>query len=117
SSVAPGELWMMGEHRLLCGDATSSDDLRKVTPSSSADLLWTDPPYGVAYVGKTRHALTLSNDDASGVSGLLEEAFEAIDRVLRPGSPLYVAHPAGPLSVTFALRFLGVGWRRHQSLV
>jgi DNA modification methylase len=117
SSVAPGELWMMGEHRVLCGDATSREDLDKITAGSPADLLWTDPPYGVGYVGKTRDALTLSNDEASGVDHLLERAFEAIDAVLRPGSPLYVAHPAGALSVTFAQRFLGAGWRLHQSLV
>jgi DNA modification methylase len=117
SPVGAGELWVMGDHRLVCGDATSSNDLQKLTAGSPADLLWTDPPYGVSYVGKTREGLKLANDDASGVDGLLEQAFEAIDGVLRPGSPLYVAHPAGALSVTFAQRFLGAGWRLHQSLV
>jgi site-specific DNA-methyltransferase (adenine-specific) len=80
-------------------------------------VLWTDPPYGVGYVGKTRDGLSLANDDPGGVEGLLGRSFAAIDGVLRPGAPLYVTHPAGPHAVTFGERFLGAGWRLHQTLV
>src|SRR6266508_1632380 len=114
---SPGGLWALGEHRLLCGDATSPQDLARVMAGGEADLLWTDPPYGVSYVGKTPAALTLSGDDAAGLEVLLERAFAAVDGVLRPGAALYVAHPAGALSLTFGRRFAGAGWRLHQSLV
>ena len=98
SSVTPGELWVMGEHRLLCGDACSPKDMKRVTGGSPADLLWTDPPYGVGYVGKTRDGLTLANDDASGVDGLLERAFEAVDRAPPPRlSSICGAPRGGPL--------------------
>jgi len=116
-SVAPGELWVMGKHRLLCADATSSEDLDEVMGGASADLLWTDPPYGVGYVGKTDEELTLAGDEAGGLDSLLVGAFGAADRVLRPGAALYVAHPAGALSLTFGRRFVETGWHLHQSLV
>jgi DNA modification methylase len=117
SSVKPGELWAMGEHRLLCGDAASVQDLNRLTAGRPVDLLWTDPPYGVSYVGKTKEALTLSNDDPGGMDDLLERAFGAVDAVLRPGAALYVTHPAGALSVTFGQAFIRAGWRLHQTLV
>jgi DNA modification methylase len=117
SSVRTGEVWAMGAHRLLCGDAASPEDLSTLIGGHPADLLWTDPPYGVDYVGKTRDSLTLANDVPAGLGTLLERAFRAVDGVLRPGAALYVAHPAGALSVTFAQAFLGAGWRLHQTLV
>jgi DNA modification methylase len=117
TTVARGQVWALGGHRLLCGDATSSEDLAKLTGERKADVLWTDPPYGVAYVGKTRDRLTLSNDHPEGLDDLLEGAFGAIDGVLRPGAALYVAHPAGAASLIFGQRFLAAGWRLHQSLV
>ncbi len=66
-----------------------------------AACLWTDPPYGVSYVGGTKDKLTLKNDDAEGLDGLLAGAFAAIDPVLADGAAIYIAHPAGALSVTF----------------
>src|SRR4051812_27312392 len=59
----PGDLWRLGEHRLLCGDATQVEDLRRVLGGGLADLVFTDPPYNVAYEGKTKKKLTLANDD------------------------------------------------------
>src|SRR6266571_9096049 len=54
--VSPGELYLLGEHRLLCGDARSGQDLSRLMGGERADLLVTDPPYGVDYRGKTRRA-------------------------------------------------------------
>ncbi len=82
-----------------------------------AVCLWTDPPYGVEYEGGTKNKLTLRNDSAEGLSRLLEESFAAMDAVLASGAAVYVAHPAGALSVTFSSRFLARGWRLHQTLV
>ena len=58
----PGDLWLLGRHRLLCGDATKAEDVERLLDGSPADLLLTDPPYGVAYIGKTADALTIAND-------------------------------------------------------
>ncbi|HEX4608244.1 MAG TPA: ParB N-terminal domain-containing protein, partial [Urbifossiella sp.] len=61
----PGDLWAIGRHRLLCGDATKSADVARVLGGTRADLLLTDPPYNVAYEGGTPDRLTLANDDLS----------------------------------------------------
>ena len=105
----PGDLWLLGDHRLLCGDATSAGDVATVMADEKAVCLWTDPPYGVEYEGGTKRKLTLRNDSADGLSRLLEESFAALDAVLIPGAAVYIAHPAGALSVTFGSRFLAQG--------
>ncbi len=115
--MAPGELWALGGHRLLCGDATRAGDLTRLMEGEPGDVLWTDPPYGVGYVGKTADALTIANDAEGDLPGLLQAAFGAADSVLRPGAALYVCHPAGPGSVVFSQAFLQAGWRLHQTLV
>lgn len=58
----PGDLFIMGEHRLLCGDSTKLEDVNRLLGGQQADLYITDPPYNVAYVGKTKDALTIEND-------------------------------------------------------
>jgi len=81
------------------------------------DLLWTDPPYGVGYVGKTAEALRLEGDHPEGLPELLAGAFAAADGVLASGARIYVAHPAGPLLVAFAQAFISAGWTLRQDLV
>ncbi len=52
----PGDLWILGRHRLLCGDSTSADDVEKLMNGNKADMLFTDPPYGVNYTGGHFHS-------------------------------------------------------------
>lgn len=121
--VERGQLWVIpsksgrGEHRLLCGDSTNADDVARVMAGERAVCMWTDPPYGVSYVGKTKNALTIQNDGAEGLDALLCDAFAASDTALDEGAAIYIAHPAGALSVTFGVRFLAQGWRLHETLV
>jgi DNA modification methylase len=61
--TVPGDLWVLGEHRVLCGDATRRDAIDVVLAGRQADMVFTDPPYNVAYEGKTHHKLTIDNDD------------------------------------------------------
>jgi len=112
-----GDLWVLGEHRLACADATDPGVLARAAGGLEPACLWTDPPYGVAYVGKTPSRLTLANDHPGGLRELLQGAFAATDAVLAPGAALYVSHPAGPLSVVFGACFVGAGWRLRQTLV
>jgi hypothetical protein len=117
SRVRRGQLWALGAHRLLCGDARSPEDLDRVMAGELARMLWTDPPFGVSYVGKTAEALRIENDEAAGLETLLTEVFEVVDHHLRPGARLYMAHPAGELQATFLWCFLATGWRLHQTIV
>ena len=106
----PGDLWVLGEHRLLCGDST-----REHGAFDICDAMWTDPPYGVEYVGKTKRSLTIDNDTAS--SDVVERAIKQAQSMLRPASPFYIAHPPGA-RVFFFARVLGIHeWRIHQQLV
>lgn len=122
--TAPGQLWEIPSasvpgavHRLFCGDATEPAHVARVMAGDRAAFMWTDPPYGVSYRGGTADALTIAGDDAAGLAGLLRGAFARADHVLVPGAPIYVAHPAGPNGLTYALEFQRVGWRYHQQLV
>lgn len=113
--VSPGDLWALGEQRLWCGDAQDVMGVARLLGTERAAVMWTDPPYGVSYTGGG--GLTIANDDAAGVEALLRGAFAAADAVLAPGAALYVAHPAGALSLTFAQAFVDTGWCLHQTLV
>lgn len=115
--TSPGDLWVVGEHRLLCGDATSATDMARLVTGKAAEVLWTDPPYGVQYVGKTKRALRIAGDVAGGISELLAQSFALADRHLAPGARVYLCHPAGSLQVAFLSAFQAQGWRLHQSLV
>jgi DNA modification methylase len=112
-----GDLWLLGQHRLLCGDATKQEDLDRLMAGERATSLWTDPPYGVGYVGGTKDALTLANDDAAGLEGLLRGALGNVTDVLVPGAAFYIAHPAGPLSLVFLRVVSELGWKLRQTLV
>ena len=110
-----GDLWLLGPHRVLCGDSTQRADMERLVGERQVDFVWTDPPYGVAYVGKTDEALELQNDelDENSLERLLFESFDNALRFCRPGAVWYVAAPAGPNLFPFAkvLKDLGV-WRQ-----
>lgn len=121
----PGDLWLLGEHRLLCGDATSADDVAALMGGALAELLWTDPPYGVAVGDKNKwlNSIAPSNrveenlaNDTLGEAPLLamlRSAFANAVEVCTAGAAWYVAAPAVPLHVLFgqALKDLGI-WRQ-----
>lgn len=112
-----GQLWEIGRHRLLCGDSTSAEDVARLMGGERADCMWTDPPYGVSYVGKTKDALTIQNDGAGDLEGLLTRAFSAATQALVAGAPFYIAAPAGPQGTVFRVVIGAVGWKFHQALV
>lgn len=91
--VKRGEIWVLGEHRLMCGDSTKPEDMRKLLGGGEADLWLTDPPYNVAIVGKTKKHLTIENDfwanDDEFVEFLRKAFVTALD-VLKPGCAFYV---------------------------
>ena len=49
----PGDVWILGNHRLMCGNSTQKEDVIHLMNNQKADMLLTDPPYNVDYVGKT----------------------------------------------------------------
>jgi DNA modification methylase len=115
--VKRGDLWLLGRHRLLCADATEPNGVTRLMDGARADVLWTDPPYGVDYVGKTARALRIAGDRKVGLEDLLHRAFTPSSAVLGPEAAVYVCHPAGPLQLVFLDAFIAQGWRLRQTLV
>lgn len=113
----PGEVYELGPHRLMCGDSTDAGAMAILMNGEMASCVWTDPPYGVDYVGKTAEAKTIQNDGPAGLPELLRGAFGAVDTVLASGAPVYIAHPAGALSLVFHDAFAGAGWDFKQGLL
>jgi DNA modification methylase len=71
----PGDLWRLGPHRLLCGNATNPEDLQRVLDGGLANMVFTDPPYNVAYEGKTAARMRIANDAlGAGFGPFLETA-------------------------------------------
>ncbi|WKS56806.1 DNA methyltransferase [Corynebacterium accolens] len=95
-----GDVWVLGPHKLLVGDATDVYAVKEMMGDDRADCIWTDPPYGVNYVGKTKDALTIQNDETTDLPDLLMHSFECAVEVSKPGAPVYVAH-ADTERVTF----------------
>lgn len=112
----PGQVWALGGHRLLVGSATDVEAVRSLCGDVRPDAVWTDPPYGVEYVGKTKDALTIKNDGAGGLFDLLAAAFGAVAAVCRGGAPVYVAH-ADTERVTFEAAMDSAGLLVRQNLV
>lgn len=89
-----GDIWQLGEHRLICGDSTDKAVVSKLMDGAKADLLLTDPPYNVGYTGKTADALTIKNDEMGDKEfyNFLVKAFTAARENLRAGGAFYIWH-------------------------
>ena len=75
-----GDVWMLDKHRLLCGDATSTEAMENVLGGELADMVFCDPPYSVSYTGKTARKLTIVNDDLG--AGFYEFLHKACANIL-----------------------------------
>lgn len=112
----PGDVWILGGHRVVCGDSTDVTAYDALLGEAKVDCVWTDPPYGVEYVGKTKDALTIKNDGTAGLSDLLAASFNSISLVGKEGASVYVAH-AEKERLAFTQAFVDAGWRLHQVLI
>lgn len=115
AATRPGDLWILGNHRVLCGDATSVSDLGRLMGGRDADAVWTDPPYNVDYEGS---AGKIKNDAMTdeAFAGFLGAAFRAIAASMRAGAPIYVAHPdTGGL--VFRRAFVDAGFHLSSCLI
>jgi site-specific DNA-methyltransferase (adenine-specific) len=114
----PGDLWILGEHRLLCGDSTRAEDVERVMDVELADIWLTDPPYNVAYVGGTDEALTIANDSMPDADfrAFLRAAYEQAFAALKPGGAFYIWH-ADSEGLNFRGAVKDCGQRVRQCLI
>lgn len=113
-----GDIYQLGRHRLMCGDSTDVDSVKTLMGGYKADLLLTDPPYNVAYEGKTKDALTIKNDNMSNdkFREFLRSAFTAADENMKPGAVFYIWH-ADSEGYNFRGACFDVGWTVRQCLI
>lgn len=127
----PGDVWVMGDHRLLCGDSTSIADLERLCAGQRVDMWLTDPPYNVAYGGEkgnaanknkvdggNRNTRTILNDDMGDEQFrmFLRDVYTAADTVMKAGAVFYIWH-----SDTEGYNFRGAArdtnWTVRQCLI
>lgn len=111
-----GDLWNLGPHRLAVGDSTDTGVWDLLLNGDLTDMVWTDPPYGVAYVGKTADALTIDNDrlDATALADFLRASLGITLTHTTSGAGWYVSSPPGELALTFGTILTELGVLRQM---
>ena len=114
----PGDVWILGNNRLMCGDSTHKDDIMRLMNNQDADMLLTDPPYNVDYVGKTAEALKIKNDnmDDNQFYEFLRKVFENMYIVTKEGASIYVFH-ADTEGINFRKAFKDAGFKLAECLI
>lgn len=112
----PGDIWICGPHRVLCGSSLEITAWDQLMAGEKADILWTDPPYNVAYESK---AGKIQNDDMSDADfrDFLRGAFTGAWSVLKAGAPAYVAHADGAPGEAFRSCFRESGFKLAGCLI
>lgn len=107
--VEKGDVWTVGRHRLMCGDATSADDVSKLMDGRKANMILTDPPYGVSF--QSSDGLSIQNDSIKGEEfyQFLLSAMQNMASVLENGGAAYVFH-ADTEGLNFRKAFVDAGF-------
>ena len=113
-----GDIYQLGNNRLMCGDSTVLEDVEKLMGGEQADMLLTDPPYNVNYEGKTKDKLKIKNDQMGNDNfrQFLTDAFSNADMVMKPGAVFYIWH-ADSEGYNFRGACFDAGWTVRQCLI
>ena len=113
-----GNVWILGKHRLMCGNSLDPEDVNKLMRGEKSDLLLTDPPYNINYQGATEEKLTIQNDSMGDEEfrEFLTNAFSCADSVMKPGASFYIWH-AESEGYNFRGSLRDVGWQVRQCII
>lgn len=113
-----GDLYILGNHRVLCGDSTKIEDVERLMDGKKADMVFTDPPYNVDYVGKTKNALKIKNDkkDDGEFFQFLYDAFTNMATFTKAGGAAYITH-ADSEGLNFRKAFIDSGFQMKQCII
>lgn len=127
-TTTPGDVWLLGRHRLICGDSTDAATLEKLTEGAPVDMILTDPPYNVDYGAKNemlnradkgnRNARAIENDKMTDGNfyAFLENVYKNLFTAAKPGAAVYICH-ADMESVNFINAFKAAGFHLAQRLI
>ena len=113
-----GDIYQLGNHRLMCGDLCSLTDIEKLCNGQLVDMWLTDPPYNVAYEGKTKDALKIYNDSMGDdqFRQFLRDAYVTANLVMKSGAVFYIWH-ADSEGYNFRGAAQDAGWKVRQCLI
>ncbi|EME3512000.1 site-specific DNA-methyltransferase [Enterococcus faecium] len=113
-----GDIYQLGNHRLMCGDSTNKEHIELLMDGDKADLLITDPPYNVNYEGKTEDSLKIQNDNktSSEFYEFLKSAFDSVADYLREGASFYVWYASSEV-VNFVSSLVDTNFLVKQELI
>lgn len=113
-----GDIWLLGRHRLMCGDTTVESDIIKLMDGRRAAMVFTDPPYNVNYQGGTKDKLKIKNDnmDEAAFKIFLTAAFRNLYQAAEKGAAIYICH-ADSIGNSFREAMNASGWTLKQCLI
>jgi len=113
-----GDIYQLGNHRLMCGDSTDIEQIEELMDGEKADMLITDPPYNVNYEGKTEDSLTIQNDNKTSLEfyEFLKNAFAAVYKQLDIGASFYVWYASSEV-VNFVTALVDSNFLVKQELI
>jgi len=113
-----GDIYILGNHRLMCGDSTSIDAVEKLMNGQLADQLVTDPPYNIAYEGGSKKREQIKNDEMADdeFRQFLKDVYIAANAVMKAGAVFYIWH-ADTEGYNFRGAAKDMGWKVRQTLI
>ena len=111
-----GDVFILGKHRVMCGDATSKEDVLKLVDGKITDMIFTDPPYNVDYEGSNGMKIQNDKQKDTDFKDFLLKSFKNMAEVTKPGGSIYCCH-ADTEGLNFRSAFIEAGFKLAECLV